>query len=73
MEQFRIRPLSEADIDAVIEAAGGVRAHADADRRHSPGADYLLGEAVIELKALDDEGLVKPERQAKLATLFRKQ
>jgi hypothetical protein len=72
MEQFRIRPLSEADIDAVIEAAGGDRAHADADRRRNPGADYVLGEAVIELKALDDEGLVKPERQAKLATLFRK-
>jgi hypothetical protein len=32
----------------------------------------VLGEAVIELKALDDEGLVKPERQAKLAALFRK-
>lgn len=72
MEQFRIRPLLEADIDAVIKAAGGIRAHADADRRHRPGADYLLGEAVLELKALDDEGLVKPERQAKLATLFRK-
>jgi len=72
MEQFRIRPLSEGDIDAVIEAAGGVRAHADADRRGSPGADYLLSEAVIELKALDDEGLAKPARQATLATLFRK-
>jgi hypothetical protein len=72
MEQFRIRPLFEADIDAVIEAAGGVRAHVDADRRQSPGSDYVLGEAVIELKALDDEGLVKPERQAKLAALFRK-
>ena len=56
----------------MIEAAGGVRAHADADRRRNPGADYLLGEAVIELKALDDEGLVKPERQSKLSTLFRK-
>src|SRR5882724_9084943 len=72
MEPFRVRPLSEADIDAVIEAAGGVRAHADASRRDLPGADYLLGEAVIELKALDDEGLAKPERQAKLATLFRR-
>jgi hypothetical protein len=70
MEQFRIRPLSEADISAVIEAAGGGRAHADADQRCNPGADYLFDEAVIELKALDDEGLAKPERQAKLATLF---
>jgi hypothetical protein len=70
MEHFRVRPVSEADIDAVIAAAGGGRAHTDAARRDKPGADYLLGEAVLELKALDDEGLKKPERQAKLAALF---
>jgi hypothetical protein len=56
MEQFRIHPLFEADIDAVIEAAGGVRAHAEADRRQSPGPDYVLGEAVIKLKPLDENG-----------------
>lgn len=70
-EQLFIRPLSEVDIDGVIELAGGKRAHPDADRRVAIGADYLLGEAVIELKALDDEGLAKPERQAKLSNLFR--
>ena len=68
---FRIRPLSEADIDAVIKAAGGDRAHPDADRRETPSADYILVEALIELKLLDDEGLAKPERQEKLAALFR--
>ena len=72
MENFFVRPLSELDIDAIIEMAGGKRAHANADRRSAPGADYLLEETVIELKALDDEGLAKPERQAKLAALFRK-
>lgn len=72
MESFYIRPLSETDIDAVIAMAGGKRAHPDADQRRKPSADYLLGEAIIELKALDDEGLTKPERQAKLATLFQK-
>lgn len=71
MENLYIRPLSEADLDAIISMAGGKRAHPDADRRDKPGADYVLGEAVIELKALDDEGLSKPERQAKLAALFR--
>src|SRR3954447_892378 len=49
---------------------GGVRAHPDADRREKKGADYRLGSALIELKALDDEGFVKPERQHKLAALF---
>jgi hypothetical protein len=71
MENFFIRPLSEADIDAVIQAAGGKRAHPDADRRAKVGADYVLAETVLELKALDDEGLAKPERQRKLASVFR--
>lgn len=65
-----IRPLCEADIDAVFENAGGGRAHPDADRRAEINADYRLGDAVIELKFLDDEALHKPEHQARLATLF---
>lgn len=73
MDHFRIRPLSEPDIDQVFAKAGGCRVHLDVDRRAKRGADYILGNALIELKALDDEGLEKPERQAKLAALFRKQ
>lgn len=71
MEHFQIRPLSEVDIDAIIIAAGGSRAHPDADRREKPGSDYLLNETLLELKSLDDEGLAKPERQVKLAAFFR--
>ncbi|MHA7680631.1 hypothetical protein [Cupriavidus sp. PET2-C1] len=71
MDHFRLRPISEPDIDQVVENSGGKRAHPDADRREQIGADYVLGNCVIELKALDDEGLAKPERQAKLAALFR--
>lgn len=71
MDHFRLRPISESDIDQVVEDARGKRAHPDADRREQIGADYVLGNCVIELKALDDEGLAKPERQAKLAALFR--
>ncbi|KTR99368.1 hypothetical protein [Pantoea dispersa] len=71
MDHFRLRPISESDIDQIVENAGGKRAHPDAARREQPGADYVLGNCVIELKSLDDEGLAKPERQAKLATLFR--
>lgn len=70
MDHLRLRPISEPDIDQVIEDAGGKRAHPDADRREEIGGDYVLGNCVIELKALDDEGLAKPERQAKLAALF---
>jgi len=71
MDDFRIRPLSEDDIDGILLAAGGVRAHPDADRREKPNSDYLLNETLLELKLLDDEGLEKPERQEKLAALFR--
>jgi hypothetical protein len=69
METFWIRPTTESDFDGIIAAAGGERAHIDVDRRKLPGS---LNEAVIELKLLDEEGLSKPTRQAKLATLFRK-
>ncbi|MBN8596516.1 MAG: hypothetical protein J0L78_02455 [Planctomycetes bacterium] len=71
MEHFRVRPLTEADFDEIVKAVGGARAHPNADARDRPGADYLISEALVELKSLDDEGLAKPERQAKLATLFR--
>lgn len=71
MQAFPIRALTEADIDDIVEAAGGVRAHPDQDRREEVGADYILGGTVIELKLLDEEGFGKPERQAKLAALFK--
>jgi hypothetical protein len=67
-----IRPISETDIDQIVRTAGGVRAHEDAHRRARKGADYRLKDAVIELKILEEDGLLKPERQAKLAALFQK-
>lgn len=70
LEAIQVRPLSEADIDFALEAAGGVRAHPDADRRENLGVDYKLGNALIELKSLNEEGFSKPERQRKLAALF---
>lgn len=66
----RIRPLTEECFDEIVELAGGRRAHPDHDRRAARNADYILGDAVLELKILDDEGLSKVERQAKLAALF---
>jgi hypothetical protein len=66
----KIRPLSEQIFNEIIGLAGGKRAHPDHDRRKARNADYILGEAVIELKILDDESLSKGDRQAKLAALF---
>lgn len=62
--------LSEADIDGIVIEAGGSRAHPDADQRQLKSADFLIDNALIELKLLDDEGFSKPERQSKLAKLF---
>jgi hypothetical protein len=72
METFRVQPIGESAVDEILAKAGGERAHLDADRRQKPGADYVLGDALIELKALDDEGMSKPERQQKLAELFHR-
>src|SRR3546814_17300007 len=66
----RIRPLTEDSCNEIVELAGGRRAHPDHDRRAARNDDYILGDAVIELKILDDEGLSTVERQAKLAAQF---
>lgn len=66
----RIRPLSENIFTQIIESAGGRRAYSHDDRQTQKNADYLLGETVIELKTLEDEGLSKTPRQSKLASLF---
>lgn len=66
----RIRPLSENIFTQIIESAGGRRAYPHDDRQTQKNADYILGQAVIELKILDDEGLGKSARQFKLASLF---
>lgn len=67
---FGVRPLTETDVDALIESAGGKRAHGDANRRRQKSADYVLREAAIELKMLNEGGLSKQHRQGKLASLF---
>lgn len=70
LDTTRIRPITEVAFDSIIKAAGGIRAHPDHDRRQDRGADYVLGNAVLELKILEDEGLAKQGRQQKLAALF---
>jgi len=71
MDHFRIRPIAEANVEAIVIEAGGIRAHPDADVRDLRGADFVFQDMVIELKALDEEGFDKPARQQKLAMLFR--
>lgn len=70
MDTFRIQPLTENDIRMVVESCGGTIAHPDAHLRTQRGGDFIIEGAVIELKILDEDGLLKSERQVKLAKLF---
>lgn len=68
---FPIPRLTESFVDAIAYDLGWQR-YLDA---HVPGegrlnADYLGNNAIIELKILEEEGLDKESRQAKLAKLF---
>ena len=65
-----LRPLTEQIVDEIIDNAGGRRAHPDQAQKKRTNADYILGETVIELKIMEDEGLDKAPRPAKLAALF---
>ena len=66
MEYFRIKQITESDFDSVIAEAGGARIASE------NSADYLLDEAVVELKLVEEEGFQKETRQRKIAELFGK-
>ena len=70
LQSPRIQPLFESDIDIIFASAGAELAHFDTDLRSLANADYRLGNAVIELKLLDDEVLLRPEHQARIAALL---
>jgi hypothetical protein len=67
VESIRIKNISETDFDGIVHAAGGARIASEGS------ADYRLGEAVVELKLIQEEGFEKASRQEKLARLFRTQ
>jgi hypothetical protein len=66
-----IRPprVSEGFMDEVVRDAGGRRLNADGSARI---ADYLIEDWIFELKDLQEEGLLQPARQKKLANLFQR-
>lgn len=65
MEHIRIKAVTEDDFDQIVVSAGGTRIAEEGS------ADYLLNEAIIELKLISEEGFEKSDRQRKLAKLFR--
>jgi len=73
MDYMRIYKLTEDDFDKIIESADGKRLSVDDNSEKSLNADYILDDAIIELKFVEEEGLEKQERQRKLADIFKKQ
>lgn len=73
MDYMRIYKLIEDDFDRIIESAGGKRLSVDDSREKPRNADYILDDAIIELKFVEEEGLEKQKRQQKLTDIFKKQ
>ena len=73
MDHVEIGKLEESDFDGILAKAGGQRLSADESRDRQLNADYVLGEAVVELKLVEEEGLEKEERRRKVAAVFRAQ
>lgn len=73
MDYARIGKLEESDFDAIVERAGGRRVAVGHGPKDPKNADYVLGEAMVELKLVEEEGLAKKERQRKVAEVFRAQ
>jgi hypothetical protein len=72
MDHLKINKLRESDFDSILADAGGRRAAVDDSRCSEPNADYILNEAVVELKLVEEEGIAKQSRQHKIAELFRR-
>jgi hypothetical protein len=64
--------IGEAFMDQVIDGAGGRRlTKSEADEEKGRNADYCFQDAVIELKDLQEEGLLVTTRQERLSRLLR--
>lgn len=59
--------ITESFMDQVVADVGGERIPTDEENQI---VDYLIGDWLFELKDLQEDGLVQPERQKKLAKLF---
>jgi len=71
MNYIRINRIHEKDFDSIVEEAGGSRIKTNGAGSRGKNADYILNEAIVELKLIREEGLVKESRRKKVAEMFR--
>lgn len=69
MEYLKFSLLTESDFDAIVVNAGGKR-YTDDPKIKELNCDYILDDAVIELKIIEEEPIEKKTKQKKLAELF---
>ncbi len=70
MEHLNIIRITEKDFDQIIEDLGGKRLSEDESREERENADYILNDAIIELKIVEEDPSTKISTQDKLARLF---
>lgn len=72
MEYLNFSKLTENDFDEMIYDAGGIRYTDKYEVRDGEdNCDYILDNAVIELKIIEEEPIEKKEKQKKFAKLFQ--
>jgi hypothetical protein len=54
MNHLNINKLHESEFDNILGNAGGRRAAVDDSRCSEPNADYILNEAIVELKLVEE-------------------
>ncbi|MBN2603726.1 MAG: hypothetical protein JXA91_06315 [Candidatus Thermoplasmatota archaeon] len=69
MEYIYISKFSEEDFDEIIRMAGGNR-YTNNPCITEKNCDYILDDAVIELKIIEEEPIEKESKQKKLSSLF---
>ena len=68
---FPIPRITESFVDRAVEKIGGRRLHETEKREGFQNADYILPDAVSELKIIEEEGLEKESRQNKIKKLLQ--
>lgn len=71
LKHIKIFNFTESDIDKLIQSAGGVKIP-EINNKNEFTSDYLINEAIVELKLINEEGFQKENRQKELGDLFEK-
>jgi len=69
MEYLQFSSLTEKDFDEIVIDAGG-RRYTDDLKIQELNCDYVLDDAVVELKIIEEEPIGKKEKQKRLIELF---